>query len=540
MKQLEKSDLKEGLIYKATNKDFYYIFKATKDLKNIMNVTGYNMFFKEGDFNGNFLQFFEVTSEEKHWLETCIKAYQFVSYEEAMKTFIPEYVECVSLTYPNMKNINFGEIGKIYKVLNYNHSISDMIIKGCLLSVGKERFKPSTKEAYDAQFVVKEPKFVLPEIWWVRITKENLEDVCKFLGFKPYEKAVDYVAGMCKHYRTGKIEKSWNSEPTTIYGSTFGDEITTEQFRKYVLKKEPVVFEEPKDTVLRFQQINKRNNIDICITEVQCSEGGIYKIGDKITVFTHDSPNKGKVFTIKSFRWNNAKTNLCAITELHTPNGIGLDKIELYVEPKVKITHNFKIGDKISIVYDTIAGSSVFIIENIEGNRLIINNETGTLHNTHKSVLAKNAKLIEAKQELSLLEQSKLKYPIGIKFKSAASGKIFTIKNHNVEKASDPNTIVFQTNELNQNGNFYACVHYKNQWAEIVDDFVLPEKWCIKDVKEVKEFFENYNYGNYSCRNIAYLHYPKIRDYCYFETIQKDYTEITLEQFKKYVLNEKV
>lgn len=41
---------------------------------------------------------------------------------------------------------------------------------------------------------------------------------------------------MCKNYHDGKIEKDWNSRPTTSYGSTFGNEITTEQFRKYVLK----------------------------------------------------------------------------------------------------------------------------------------------------------------------------------------------------------------------------------------------------------------------------------------------------------------
>lgn len=404
MKQLRKSDLKEGEIYKADGNINSYIFKATNNLENVINITSYKIFFKSGNFNKGFLIFSETTPEEKHWLEVCIKVNKFVSYEEAMKTF-------------------------------------------------------------------KKPEFVLPEIWWVRITKENLEDVCKFLSFTPYEKAIGYITGMVKHYRTGKIEKGWNDTPTTVYGSTFGDEITTEQFRKYVLKKEPVVFEEPKDTVLQLNQIRGKGTT---IVQVQCSEGGIYKIGDKITVFDKTSPNKGKPFTIQGFRWNNAKTKLCAVTELHTPNGIGLDKIELYVEPK---------------------------------------------------------------QELSLLEQAKLKYPVGTKIISPTSKSTHTIKGdirYGYQNSCVYNFIF---------GNDGGCTLYNadtNQWAEIVEDFVLPEKWCIKDVKEVKEFFENYNYGNYSCHNIAYLHYPKIRDYCYFETIQKDYTEITLEQFKKYVLNEKV
>lgn len=427
MKQLEKSDLKEGLIYKATNKDFYYIFKATKDLKNIMNVTGYNMFFKEGDFNGNFLQFFEVTSEEKHWLETCIKADKLVSYEESMKTFIPEYYEYVGET--NVFGTEFIK-GKTYKIVNKNNLeavfnfIDEKGKANGWSGTNWKRFKPSTKEAYDAQFIVKEPEFVLPEKWCIRLNLENVDIVGKWFNENSQTHINDY-----NYMRIDKSATLYNilHFPTFNYLglSKHGDinnqiqndytEITFEQFKKYVLKEntivteEPkVVLEEPKDKVLTYLI---QSDITL-IHSVECSEGGVYRIGDKITVFDKYSPNKGKVFTIHRFRWSNDKSKICAVTELHTPNGIGLDKIELYVEPKVK--------------------------------------------------------------------------------------------------------------------------------AKIVDDFVLPEKWCIKDVKEVKHFFENYNYGNYSCRNIAYLHYPKIKDYCYFETIQKDYTEITLEQFKKYVLNEKV
>lgn len=66
----------------------------------------------------------------------------------------------------------------------------------------------------------------------------------------------------------------------------------------------------------------------------------------------------------------------------------------------------------------------------------------------------------------------------------------------------------------------------------------LPEKWCIKDIPEVKSYFEEYNNGNYTCSNDAYLHYPRINMTCYFRTVQPEYTEITLEQFKKWVLKE--
>lgn len=469
MKQLQKSDLKEGEIYKQLG--FNYIFQYDETFNSFSDgiAVGINSrkYYKRWHGNDFDHPMIEATPEEKHWLEECIKADKFVSYEEAMKTFVPEYVEC---TFSKSDSYKLNKIYKVEKNTEYVESETGFWkAKWNNNSTVQSKFKPSTKEAYEAQF--KEPEFVLPETWWIKITKENLEDISKFLGFKVTEYLIGNIAGMVKHYYTGEIQKGWNSKPVTTYGSTFGNEITIEQFKQYVLKEEPivekskVVFEEPKDKVLKITQIRGKGTV---IVQVECSEGGVYKIGDKITVFTHDSPNKGKVFTIKGFRWNNAKTNLCAITELHSPNGIGLDKIELYVEAKIKITHNFKIGDKISINANMV-NKNLFIIENIEGNRLIINNEEGTLHNFHKSVLAKNAKLV-------------------------------------------------------------------------IEDFVLPEKWCVRFNKEPK-FIEWCNentktsFKKFECLSVTdsnYFHYP-------LNTIQvtsknPNYTEITFEQFKKYVL----
>lgn len=538
MKKLQKSDLKLGEIY-------WFVGDAVKFLNKISNVdidcyTNYlynNTYYAGiGENLRNPQNISEATPEEKHWLETCIKADQFVSYEEAMKTFIPEYVECISLTYPDMKDINFGEIGRIYKVSNYNYSISDMKINEHILSVGKERFKPSTKEAYDAQFVVKEPEFVLPEKWAIIITNKNKDIVNK------YRKSIFNNSNISCNLNVNNVHLSDRYDGTYYHYNkyyfkehTHCEEITTEQFKQYVLKentttieKPKVVFEEPKDKVLRAYHSG--------IVTVECAEGGIYKIGDKITVFTHNSPNKGKVFTIEKFRWSKDKSKICAITEIHKPNGIGLNLIELYVEPKVKVTHNFKIGDKISIVYDTIAGSGVFIIENIEGNRLIINNETGTLHNMHKSVLAKNAKLVEAKQELSLLEQAKLKYPIGTKIISPTSKSTHIIKGdirYGHQNSSVYNYIF---------GNDGGCTLYNsntNQWAEIVDDFVLPEKWCVQVNPENQNFIKSVRDRSCSFTFITSdLILPDVKNswYCYDDAKKRGFTEITLEQFKKHVL----
>jgi|688.fasta_scaffold61079_2 hypothetical protein len=271
MKQLQKEDLIEGEIYKAfTFNNNKYIFKKTNHLTDCDNINSYlNIFHKKtGNFNYNIASFTEITPEEKHWLEECIKIDKFVSYEDAMKTF--------------------------------------------------------------------EPEFVLPEKWCVKNTNEKISEFFNS-KLKWNSKCYSHISNKNKYLHSMDSNRN-NVINSTIYANVAHDciiknytEITFEQFKKYVLKEE--VMETPKDKVLETSHKNNK-----FIKKVECSEGGIYKLGDKITVFTKDSPNKGKIFTIKGFRWNNAKTNLCAITELHTPNGIGLDKIELYIEPKKELS----------------------------------------------------------------------------------------------------------------------------------------------------------------------------------------------------------
>ena len=408
MKQLQKSDLKVSEIYKlkAHNREYLYRISDMRTSMTLCNdgylIIDTNHFNKISNISQSHdfadakyietkekYEFYNATEEEKHWLETCIKADKFISYKEAMKTFIPEYYEYIGEI--NLHSTEFIK-GKTYKIVNKNNLealynfINEKGIANGWSGTNWKYFKPSTKEAYDAQFVVKEPKVVLEE---------------------PKDKALAHLI------QSGK---------TTIHS-------------------------------------------------VECSEGGIYRVGDKITVFTKDSSNKGKVFTIKGFRWNNAKTNICAITELYSKNGIGLDKIELYFEPKVK-------------------------------------------------------------QELSLLEQAKLRYPIGTKFKVACQPHVIcTVLNHN--------TYHFQTSEIcnlyveEQNyGIKGATVYYNGKWAEIVEDFVLPEKWCVEVNEELRNRFGY-------CEAYGYHHSIKINDTNkWSDKIKEGFIEITFEQFKKYVLKD--
>lgn len=87
------------------------------------------------------------------------------------------------------------------------------------------------------------------------------------------------------------------------------------------------------------------------------------------------------------------------------------------------------------------------------------------------------------------------------------------------------------------------------QWDKIVnkniiEEFKLPEKWCVKPSKETSEWFNKNSQTNardYHTMNCGYFHYPKVAKFCHhWDTIQNGYTEITFEQFIKYVLNQKV
>jgi hypothetical protein len=69
------------------------------------------------------------------------------------------------------------------------------------------------------------------------------------------------------------------------------------------------------------------------ILEVQNNEGNQFHVGDSVTPF--NGINRGIKFRILAFRYTNDLSNVCAITELHILYGIGIDKIEHYIETKV-------------------------------------------------------------------------------------------------------------------------------------------------------------------------------------------------------------
>lgn len=129
---------------------------------------------KNGCCKSKDTSFREANQEEKDWLEACIKANATVP---KPSNSIPEYVECVK-----EKVACYGEKGKIYKVITWKYNSNDCMLEGTTSgSTDRSRFKPSTKEAYDAQ------NTPVVDKWAIKCTEENKEHLEKFFHSKSSE-----------------------------------------------------------------------------------------------------------------------------------------------------------------------------------------------------------------------------------------------------------------------------------------------------------------------------------------------------------------
>lgn len=424
-----------------------------------------------------------ASSEEKHWLNECIKLDKFITFEEAMKTFIPEYVECIQQLIGSAY-----KLGIIYKV-NNNGYISNDSYNFAYYNFNKNRFKPSTKEAYDAQFVVKEPEFVLPEKWCIEIKENYKEIICNWFQ-KNCQNNYDgsYLNilnnGEYVHY---PVNSSVNSHRGFEIGKIYNNyiEITFEQFKKYVLKEKTVV----KEVIKPLPQFKVIETIEI-ITKVENNEGNQFFIGDRVV-------NKvGIVYTIKEFKYNSNNTNILAVTNIG--NIIGIDKIEHYIEPKTdyKILE-YKTEGGISCKAPFLADShqfyinercKIYSIKRISDDLIItvgdeVLSKTCGVPNKILSIELINNKIrlyprnsfynlediIKVKEE-TLLEKAKRLYPVGTKFRVACNPKyIGTVKDHKDYPFQDVDIVNLNTIE-NIDGCTGMTVFYKGKWAEIINE----------------------------------------------------------------------
>lgn len=116
---MNREDLKDGEIYININSK--YLFKYCKS-NNYNERIGYsyrmidNKDLQRNSYHNHQSSLRDATSEEKHHLECCIKKDKFVSYDEAMLTFIKEFV------LPEKWCINRQNQPEVIKWFNENNS----------------------------------------------------------------------------------------------------------------------------------------------------------------------------------------------------------------------------------------------------------------------------------------------------------------------------------------------------------------------------------------------------------------------------------
>ena len=72
--------------------------------------------------------------------------------------------------------------------------------------------------------------------------------------------------------------------------------------------------------------------------------------------------------------------------------------------------------------------------------------------------------------------------------------------------------------------------------VKIVDDFVLPEKWCVEVNPKNQNFISSVRDRScFSAFITSNLILPDVKNswYCYHDAKKRGFTEITFEQFKK-------
>ena len=130
---------------------------------------------------------------------------------------IPEYVECIKVL-----EFHYGELGKIYKVENWNYPIGDCMLVGTTSgSTSRDRFKPSTKEAYDAQNKPVEDSSTFKLGDWVVITQDTTEKgkIGQILSKDPNNNQYWTISGMMHLYRDDQIRLAL-SHPTVLHNTT--------------------------------------------------------------------------------------------------------------------------------------------------------------------------------------------------------------------------------------------------------------------------------------------------------------------------------
>jgi hypothetical protein len=157
-----------------------------------------------------------------------------------------------------------------------------------------------------------------------------------------------------------------------------------------------------------------------------------------------------------------------------------------------------------------------------------------------------------------LLEQARRRYPVGSRVKSLYEDLLDTVKGQ--YHSNYPDGWKESNRQIWFMGHVYGLLIYEEgKWAEVVskteekgeEEYLdkipvskeltsLPEKWCIKDCQKVSDWaFKEYKLAH-SRPSSHYFHSLPNHGSSFESNPRIDYTEITFDQFKKWVLKESV
>ncbi len=393
----------------------------------------------------------------------------------------------------NYSGTPIGTIGTIYKTNKWG-AIAIEFLNGTKLNdfewIHKGDYKHYQEEI--VLDVILEEEFVLPKNWYLKINQENiniLNDWRHKLGIRTRSTNIsdyDFIT------ETG-YGRSFTWLPKTSL------EITFEQFKKYVLKEKPIF--EP----LPFFKILKKSFRGE-ITQVQNNEGNIFQIGDKIKGINGCAPRIESMI-ISEFRYNNAKTNICAVTQQFSDYGIGIDKIEHVLEFKKdeivldiiepQLSENelifeeakkrYPIGTKFKVVHNNsrctvlshdnhkymfVNGHINLLVEEIVGSCI---SATVYRNGNWAEIISKPEEIVldiiedKIPENESNLDKAKRLYPIGTKYKEYR-GTIYTVEHQSFREFND--SMVYGENNK-------GCLLYEGKWAEIVSKPEVKEEPVI-------------------------------------------------------------
>lgn len=392
-----------------------------------------------------------------------------ISYKDIIGEEKPEYVECIK---QSSTDWGTNEIGKVYKVEGDTRVDWEISFDGKKLpSVWKERFKSSTKEAYDTQF----------KEWWKDLKKGDYV-VCIDDSYQGCCANKNYIY---LNYENGGI---WYGNSITSIGMA-----TPRNYNSFRLAT--------PDEIKMYEHAGKP--VDVTTYKLPAQES--LKVEDSSWCVQVTKENRE---VIKEYIDDNSYRYSIDAYYGISQDGKKFGNRLPYKFDEIISTEEFykKIGH-----VDKIKSNDVKEEEYKVGDWVVITNTGFQI----SSGLCKG----DVVKIASFNEQSG--YSWSVQFTNGAKGGY---------------------NEHNPMTNYFRKAT-PEEIAKATDskEFILPEKWCIlKNTEEICKWFTEKIGMIYTLnsRNNEFIHYPAINRTCLYSKIQKDYTEITLDQFNKYVLKE--